>query len=141
LVDLGYYEHKHKEIGESSAKGLSKMTYDLVRTTLRALTEVDSLDISREFLLSLQVFYKRTAQNLIRQYDADALCNDLRYNRHEEETNVDIFSKLLLETGIPTYTSPPGYCYPIGCAQCPQCQTSGKKLRAAAQLDAETIKS
>ena len=125
-VDLGYYEHKHKEIGDSSAKGLSKMTYDLMRTMLRALTEVDSLDISREFLLSLQVLYKRTAQNLIRQYDADALCNDLRYNRHEEETNVDIFSKLLLETGIPTYTSPPGYCYPIGCAQCPQCQTSGK---------------
>ena len=117
------------------------MTYDLVRTTLRALTEVDSLDISREFLLSLQILYKRTAQNLIRQYDADALCNDLRYNRHEEETNVDIFSKLLLEAGDSYIHEPTGILLPDWLRAMSAMPNIRKKLRAAAQLDAETIKS
>jgi glucosyl-3-phosphoglycerate synthase len=138
-VDLGYYEHKHKEIGDSSARGLSKMTYDIMRTMLRALTEVDSIDISREFLLSLQVLYKRTAQNLVRQYDADAVCNDLRYNRHEEETNVDIFSKLLLEAGDSYIAEPTGILMPDWLRAMSAMPNIRKKLRAAAQLDADTI--
>jgi glucosyl-3-phosphoglycerate synthase len=93
------------------------MTYDITRTLLHTLTEVDSGDISREFLLSLQVLHQRTAQNLIRQYHADALCNNLRYNRHDEETNVDIFSTMLLEAGESYIKEPKEILYcPIGCA-------------------------
>lgn len=138
-VDLGYYEHKHKEIGESPDKGLSKMTYDITRTLLRTLTEVDSLDISREFLLSLRVLYKRTAQNLIRQYDADALCNGLEYNRHEEESIVDIFSKMLLEAGESYINEPTGILLPDWLRAMSAMPNIRKKLRDAARLDAETI--
>ncbi|RZN33654.1 MAG: glucosyl-3-phosphoglycerate synthase [Methanophagales archaeon ANME-1-THS] len=136
-VDLGYYEHKHKEIGDSSARGLSKMTYDIMRMILRALTEIDSIDISREFLLSLQVLYKRTAQNLVRQYDADAICNDLRYNRHEEETIVDLFSKLVLEAGDSYIHEPTGILLPDWLRAISAMPNIRKKLRAAAELDAE----
>jgi glucosyl-3-phosphoglycerate synthase len=138
-VDLGYYEHKHKEIGERPDKGLSKMTYDITRILLRTLTEVDSLDISREFLLSLRVLYKRTAQNLIRQYDADALCNGLEYNRHEEETIADIFSKMLLEAGESYINEPTGILLPDWLRAMSAMPNIRKKLRDAARLDAETI--
>ena len=138
-VDLGYYEHKHKKIGDSPAKGLSKMTYDITRTILRTLTEVDSLDISHEFLLSLGVLYKRAAQSLIRQYDADALCNALEYNRHEEETSVDIFSKMLLEAGKSYINEPTGILLPDWLRAMSAMPNIRKKLRDAARLDAETI--
>ena len=128
----------HKEIGDSREKGLSKMTYDITRTLLRALTEFDSLDISREFLLSLQVLYKRTAQNLIRQYHADALSNSLKYNRHEEETNVDIFSKMLLEAGESYINEPTGILLPDWMRAMSAMPNIRKKLRDAARLDSET---
>lgn len=136
-VDLGYYEHKHKEIGESRESGLSKMTYDITRILLRSLTEFESLDISREFLLSLQVLYKRTAQNLIRQYHADALFNGLEYNRHEEETNVDIFSKMLLEAGESYIREPTGILLPDWMRAMSAMPNIRKRLRDAAQLDSE----
>ncbi|MFZ2070484.1 MAG: glucosyl-3-phosphoglycerate synthase [Halobacteriota archaeon] len=136
-VDLGYYEHKHKEIGDSREKGLSKMTYDITRTLLRTLTEIDSLEISREFLLSLQVVYKRTAQNLIRQYHADALSNGLEYNRHEEETSVDIFSKMFLEAGESYINEPTGILLPDWMRACSAMPNIRKKLRDAARLDSE----
>jgi len=51
-VDLGFYEHKHKEIARD---GLLKTTGDSFITLLRTLTETDGVDISEAFLLSLQV--------------------------------------------------------------------------------------
>ena len=50
-------------------------------------------------LLSLQVTYRRFAQDRIRQYNADALCNSLQYDRHEEETNVDALSEIIIQCG------------------------------------------
>jgi glucosyl-3-phosphoglycerate synthase len=139
-VDLGYYEHKHKPVGESSAQGLSKMTFDITRTLLHTLTEVDSLDISREFLLSLQVLYKRTAQNRIRQYHAEAVCNGLEYNRHEEETNVDVFAKMLMEAGESYITEPTELLLPDWMRAIAAMPRIRERLREAALLDAETLR-
>lgn len=95
-VDLGFYEHKHKEI---SGEGLLKTAGESLITLLRTITETDGVDISEAFLLSLQVVYRRFAQDKIRQYHADAVCNNLDYDRHQEENNVEAFAKVIFDAG------------------------------------------
>lgn len=95
-VDLGFYDHKHKEM---TKEALLKTAEDSLITLLRTLTETDGIDVSEPFLLSLQVMYKRMAQDRIRQYHADAACNNLDFNRNEEEANVDLLSKVIISAG------------------------------------------
>ena len=95
-VDLGFYDHTHKEISQA---GLLKTAEDGFITLLRTLTETEAITISEAFLLSLQVTYRRYAQDRIRQYHADALCNSLDYDRHQEETTVDSLSEVITRAG------------------------------------------
>jgi glucosyl-3-phosphoglycerate synthase len=95
-VDLGFYDHKHKEMSQNA---LLKTADDALITLLRVLTETEGIDVSEAFLLSLQVTYRRFAQDRIRQYNADALCNSLEFDRHEEETNVDALSEIIIRAG------------------------------------------
>ena len=50
-TDLGFYEHKHQDIGDST-KGLIRMSGEIFKTLLRVLIEEDHIQISRPFLLS-----------------------------------------------------------------------------------------
>ncbi len=95
-VDLGFYDHKHKEV---SNNGLLRTTEDCFITLLRTLTETENVEISEPFLISLQVAYRRLAQDKIRQYHADATCNNLGFDRHEEEATVDLLSTIILAGG------------------------------------------
>lgn len=106
-TDLGFYEHKHRKIG-GSEKGLIRMTRDILKTLLRVLIETDHIQISKTFLTSLLVSYRRRAQDCIRQYHADAHFNNLEYDRHLEETIVERFSKNILEAGIEYLEKPVG---------------------------------
>jgi glucosyl-3-phosphoglycerate synthase len=95
-VDLGFFDHKHKDIDRQS---LLKTAEECLVTILRTLTEIEGIDVSEPFLLSLQVTYRRFAQDKVRQYHADAICSCLDYDRHEEETNVDLLSDVILRAG------------------------------------------
>jgi glucosyl-3-phosphoglycerate synthase len=95
-VDLGFYDHRHKEI---DSNGLLKTAEDSFVTLLRTLTETENIDISQSFLTSLQVAYRRLAQDKIRQYHADATCNRLEFDRHEEEVNVDALCSAIMSGG------------------------------------------
>ncbi len=95
-VDLGLYEHKHKEVIED---GLLRTAEDSFTTLLRTLTETEGIEISLPFLQSLQIMYKRAAQDKVRQYHADATCNGLFFDRHEEESGVDALSEVILSGG------------------------------------------
>jgi glucosyl-3-phosphoglycerate synthase len=95
-VDLGLYDHRHKEI---DSDGLLKTAEDSFVTLLRTLTETENIEVSEPFLISLQVAYRRLAQDKIRQYHADATCNNLVFDRHEEEANVDLLSNVILSGG------------------------------------------
>jgi glucosyl-3-phosphoglycerate synthase len=95
-VDLGFYDHRHKQI---DANGLLRTAEDSFVTLLRTLTETENIDISESFLTSLQVSYRRLAQDKIRQFHADATCNMLTFDRHEEETNVDRLCSVILSGG------------------------------------------
>jgi glucosyl-3-phosphoglycerate synthase len=104
-VDLGFYDHKHKEVIKEE---LLQTAEDSLVCLLRTLTETDHIDVSESFLQSLQVIYRRIAQDKIRQYHADALCNNLYFDRHEEETNVDSLAKAVLDAGKTYLTTPTG---------------------------------
>ncbi len=95
-VDLGFFEHKHKEL---SPDALLKTAGDAFITLLRTLTESEGINVSKSFLLSLQVIYRKVAQDKIRQYYADTVCNNLNYDRHEEETSVEKLSNVIYEAG------------------------------------------
>jgi glucosyl-3-phosphoglycerate synthase len=95
-VDLGLYDHKHKEV---ITNGLVSTAKDSLVTLLRTLTEMDGIEVSQPFLQSLQVMYRKIAQDKIRQYHADATCNNLDYDRHQEECSVDSLSGAIMAAG------------------------------------------
>jgi len=97
-TDLGFYEHKHQKVGDSE-RGLVRMSGEIFKSLLRVLIEEDHIQVSKSFLLSLQVLYKKNAQACIRKYHADATINDIKYDRHLEETMVEKFSEELMKAG------------------------------------------
>jgi len=97
-TDLGFYDHKHQQIG-SPDKGLIKMSGDILETLLRILIEEDQISVSNEFLISLRVLYQRNAQDSIRKYHADAHFNNINYDRHNEENMMELFSKQIMRAG------------------------------------------
>ncbi len=106
-TDLGFYEHKHQEVGDSE-KGLVKMSGEIFKTLLRTLIEEDRIQVSRPFLLSLRVLYQMNAQDAIRKYHADAHINGIKYDRHLEETMVEKFSQELMIAGNKYMLKPVG---------------------------------
>jgi glucosyl-3-phosphoglycerate synthase len=110
-VDLGLYDHKHKEM---ITDGLLSTAEESLITLLRTLNETDGIEVTTPFLKSLQVMYRRLAQDKIRQYHADATCNGLDFDRHEEESIVDSLSAAVLSAGEkylhnPAKTQLPGW--------------------------------
>jgi glucosyl-3-phosphoglycerate synthase len=95
-VDLGLYDHKHKEV---ITNGLLSTAEESLITLLRTLTETDGIEVTTPFLKSLQVMYRRIAQDKIRQYHADATCNGLDFDRHEEESWVDNLTTVIPSAG------------------------------------------
>jgi glucosyl-3-phosphoglycerate synthase len=95
-IDLGFYDHRHKQI---EANELMTTAEDSFVTLLRTLTETENIDVSEPFLTSLYVTYRRLAQDKIRQYHADATCNNLDFDRHEEEATVDALSSVIISGG------------------------------------------
>ena len=102
-IDLGFYDHRHKKI---EANELMNTAEDSFVTLLRTLTETENIDVSYPFLTSLQVAYRRLAQDKIRQYHADATCNNLDFDRHEEEANVDLLSSVIVTGGSKYLANP-----------------------------------
>jgi len=106
-TDLGFYDHKHQKIGTNNS-GLTKMSQDILKTLLRVLIEEEHIQVSKELLISLRVLYQRHAQDCIRQYHADAHFNNLRYDRHLEETMVERFSQQIMNAGTSYMRKPVG---------------------------------
>jgi glucosyl-3-phosphoglycerate synthase len=107
-TDLGFYDHKHQKIGDGNEKGLTKMTGDILKTLLRVLIEEDHVEISKETLITLRVLYVRYARDIIRKYHADAHFNNLKYDRHLEETMVEKFSQQIMNSGTSYLRKPVG---------------------------------
>jgi glucosyl-3-phosphoglycerate synthase len=86
------YEHKHQVLSlEEKNSGLMRMAIDILTTVYRTLAS-QGVVMSESMFTTLRSSYLRVAQNCIRQYAADALVNDLQFDRHQEEIAIDAFA-------------------------------------------------
>ena len=102
------YEHKHQELSlEQRNSGLIKMAVDIMTAVYRTLAS-QGVILSESTFITLRSSYLRVAQNCIRQYAADALVNDLQYDRHGEEATVDAFAGCVTEAAMAFREDPNG---------------------------------
>jgi len=134
-TDLGFYDHKHKDLGADASEGLSKMVNDIMITFLRVVNETTSTQVSTSFLRGIQVKYRRSAQDLIRQYHADAVCNGLEYSRHLEERYVETFAEILMKAGTHYLEDPSGALLPDWARALSAIPNLREQLRDAVQAD------
>lgn len=106
-VDLGLFDHKHKELGSSPGEGLQRMCGEILATVLRGLMEHEGVALAEAHVPVLEVLYRRVGEDRVRQHGLDSLVNGLPYNRHGEELAVHEFANLvrpgvrkLLETPV-----------------------------------------
>ncbi len=93
------YDHKHRELSlDDPQNGLMKMAADILSTLFRTLASRGTV-VDAGHVTTLRAAYLRVAQDMIRQYHADALVNDLSYDRHAEERAVEGFADQILVAG------------------------------------------
>jgi len=102
------YQKKNNSAIHPHTKVWGFLAYKMLKSLLRVLIEEDHIQVSKSFLLSLQVSYKKNAQACIRKYHADATINDIKYDRHLEETMVEKFSEELMKSGKKYMLKPVG---------------------------------
>ena len=107
-IDLGIFDHKHQQVGNSSQEGLRKMCRDILRSVLRTLTETEKVVISRDHIHALRVKFRREAQDYTRQYFVDARFNNLQYDRHQEEIITELFEEVISDAGELYFSDPSG---------------------------------
>ena len=94
-VDLGIFDHKHKEIGSKASEGLQKMSTEILSSVLRGLMEHEARTLTNSQLANLEVLYRRAGEDRVKQFSLDSAVNQLPYSRHKEELAVHTFGKLL----------------------------------------------
>jgi len=107
-VDLGTFDHKHQDVGQSTNQGLQKMCRDILHSLLRTLTETEQVVIGQDQLRSLRIKFRREAQDLARQYFVDARFNGLLYDRHKEENTLERFEEVIIKAGEQYLEDPTG---------------------------------
>lgn len=102
------YEHKHQELSlDDKNAGLIKMAHDILTTIYRTLAS-QGVVIGEPTFITLRASYLRIAQDCIRQYAADAVVNDLQYDRHSEEAAIDAFAACVTSAGDVFQADPNG---------------------------------
>ena len=99
-VDLcRLYEHKHQELSaDDSTRGLMKMATDILTTIFRTMAS-QGIVFGRSQFITLRASYVRAAQDCIRQYSADAVVNNIPFDRHSEEAAVEAFAGCVTSAG------------------------------------------
>jgi glucosyl-3-phosphoglycerate synthase len=89
------YEHKHQALSpDDPQKGLMKMVIDITKSLLRNLA-TEGLVFDTAFFNTLRTAYQQAAQDAIKKYEDDAMINGLAFDRHEERSAVDAFSRAI----------------------------------------------
>ena len=102
------YEHKHQELSvEDKNRGLMKMANDILTTIYRTLAS-QGVELSEAKFITLRASYQRIAQDCIRQYSADAVVNDVNYDRHNEEVAIEAFAECVTTAAAVFRESPNG---------------------------------
>jgi len=102
------YEHKHQDLSlEDPDRGLMKMATDILGTLFRTLAS-RGVVIDAGHVSTLRAAYLRVAQDMVRQYHADALVGGLTYDRHAEERAVEAFARQIQTAGAAFRDDPLG---------------------------------
>jgi glucosyl-3-phosphoglycerate synthase len=89
---LDSYEHKHQSVSEDDpTTGLHRMAIDIVSHLLRTLSQTGIVFFQGQ-LHTLFGVYRRTAEDMIATYYSDAAIDGLQYDRHAEESIVNVFA-------------------------------------------------
>jgi glucosyl-3-phosphoglycerate synthase len=92
------YDHKHQDMSASDpTRGLNRMARDVGTHLLRTLAAAGVI-LSEGLLKSLIAAYQREAEDAVADSYAVASINGLRYDRHEEELEVLVFSASLRQS-------------------------------------------
>lgn len=102
------YEHKHQTLSLDDPKaGLMRMAVDILTTIYRTLAS-QGTEMSHSTFDTLRASYVRVAQNCLRQYAADAIVNDLEFNRHQEELSIEGFASCITKAADVFRNDPAG---------------------------------
>jgi glucosyl-3-phosphoglycerate synthase len=89
------YDHKHQEMSaHDPSSGLNRMARDVGTHLLRTLAAAGVI-LSEGLFKSLVAAYQREAEDAVADSYGVAAINGLRYDRHEEEMELDVFSRAL----------------------------------------------
>lgn len=88
---LNSYDHKHQVVSENDpSTGLHRMAIDIVTHLLQTLSQT-GISFDEGALRSLLTVYRRTAEDFVAIYFADATIDGLKYDRHSEEALLGVF--------------------------------------------------
>lgn len=99
-VDIAdIYDHKHQDLSaDDPEQGLSRMSIDITKAVFRKLA-TEGITFSAGTFRSVKATYYRTALDMIESYQADAVMNGLRVDRHREEQAVELFAGNIMRAG------------------------------------------
>ena len=93
------YDHKHQELSpEYVDAGLSKMSIDIAKSIFRKLA-TEGVVLSKEVFRTVKATYYREALDAVEAYYNDACFNGLKFDRHQEEKTVELFSQNIIRAG------------------------------------------
>jgi len=93
------YDHKHQDLTtETHDGGLEKMAMEIAKSFFRKLA-TEGIPLSMVEIRSVKATYFRIALDFTEQYYYDAKINGLNYDRHQEETTIELFSKCIMLAG------------------------------------------
>lgn len=88
---LDSYDHKHQVVSaDDPSAGLHRMAIDIVTHLLQTLSQT-GISFDEGALRSLLTVYRRTAEDFVAIYFADATIDGLKYDRHSEEALLGVF--------------------------------------------------
>ncbi|MGH7546878.1 MAG: glycosyl transferase [Gemmatimonadales bacterium] len=102
------YEHKHKTLEPTwPPAGLLKMAGDIAKSLFTTLGH-EGIPISEGLFRSVRAVYLRMGQDQVHRYADDAAINHLRFDRHEEDSAVELFAQAIEAAAKDVYTDPLG---------------------------------
>ncbi|MGB5200782.1 MAG: hypothetical protein WBN68_07600 [Sedimenticolaceae bacterium] len=99
-VDIAdQYDHKHQALSPDDAnRGLMRMSVEIAKSLYRKLA-TEGVTLSTEDFRSIKATYYRIALDSTERYFYDARINGLRYDRHQEESSIEVFSQSIMAAG------------------------------------------
>ncbi|MNI45446.1 Glucosyl-3-phosphoglycerate synthase [compost metagenome] len=99
-VDIAdHYDHKHQPMSEDDPNtGLQRMASDITKALYRKLA-IQGVPITSDSFRVLRATYYRTALDMIDAFEHDAKMNGLGFDRHSEESAVELFSRVISQAG------------------------------------------